>query len=318
MPSSRAFVVGILLMTAAGSRALHGGQRAPPVLQSRVDFVSLSVSVTDRANHYVADLEQQDFTVFEEGLAQSVMYFRKTEAPLVLTLLLDTSSSMRRKLATAQRAAIGFVEQLAPADVASVLQFGTRVSTLQGLTRDREALVNAVRRAVADGQTALHTAAYVALRQLGSVTVEDQGEGIRRRVLVVLSDGKDNASVVNYSDVLDAASRSDTVIYSIALRALDPFDNGDDDNSIFLLRQLAERTGGRVFVVRDAQELTDVYRRIHEELQHQVHPGLRLEAAARRLVATAARTGHARRGPRSNQGRLFRTAPIVGAANLVA
>jgi VWFA-related protein len=187
----------------------------------------------------------------------------------VLTLLLDTSSSMRLKLATAQRAAIGFVEQLAPADVASVLQFGTRVSTLQGLTRDREALVNAVRRAVADGQTALYTAAYVALRQLGSVTVEDQGEGIRRRVLVVLSDGKDNASVVNYSDVLDAASRSDTVIYSIALRALDPFDNGDDDNSIFLLRQLAERTGGRVFVVRDAQELTDVYRRIHDELQHQ-------------------------------------------------
>jgi Ca-activated chloride channel family protein len=269
MPSSRAFVVGILLMTAAGSRALHGGQGAPPVLQSRVDFVSLSVSVMDRANHYVADLEQQDFTVFEEGLPQSVMYFRKTEAPLVLTLLLDTSSSMRLKLATAQRAAIGFVEQLAPADVASVLQFGTRVSTLQGLTRDREALVNAVRRAVADGQTALYTAAYVALRQLGNVTVEDQGEGIRRRVLVVLSDGKDNASVVNYSDVLDAASRSDTVIYSIALRALDPFDNGDDDNSIFLLRQLAERTGGRVFVVRDAQELTDVYRRIHDELQHQ-------------------------------------------------
>jgi Ca-activated chloride channel homolog len=269
MPSSRAFVVSVLLMGVPANRALDGAQSAPSVLHSRVDLVSLSVSVTDRGNHYVADLEQQDFTVFEEGTPQSVTYFRKTEAPLVLTLLLDSSSSMQLKLATAQRAAIGFVEQLGPADEASVLQFGTRVTTLQGLTGDRGALVSAIRRAVADGQTALYTAAYVALRQLSGVTVADEGEGIRRRVLVVLSDGKDNASVVSYNDVLDAASRSDTVIYSIALRALEMFGSSDDDNSIFLLRQLSERTGGRIFIVRDAQELTDVYRRIHDELQHQ-------------------------------------------------
>ena len=269
MPSSRAFVVGVLLMCVPGDSAVHGRQRPQPLLHSRVDLVSLSVSVTDRVNHYVADLEQQDFTVFEEGAPQSVTYFRKSEAPLVLTLLLDSSSSMQLKLPTAQRAAIGFVEQLGPADAASVLQFGTRVTTLQELTRDRAALVAAIRRAVADGQTALYTAAYVALRQLGGVTVADQGEGLRRRVLVVLSDGKDNASALSDNDVLDAASRSDTVIYSIALRALDAFDSSDDDNSSFLLRQLAERTGGRIFMVRDAQELTDVYRRIHEELQHQ-------------------------------------------------
>ena len=188
------------------------------------------------------------------------------------------------------------------------------MTTLQELTRDRGALVTAIRRAVADGQTALYTAVYVALRQLSAVTVADQGEGIRRRVLVVLSDGKDNASVVGYGDVLDAASRSDTVIYSIALRALDLFDSSDDDNSIFLLRQLAERTGGRVFVVRDAQELTDVYRRIHEELQHQVHAGLCLEAAARRHLAPAARASDARRRPRSNQRRLLRAAAIAGAS----
>ena len=264
---SRAFVLLGLLAVPFG--ALQGRQDAQPVLHSRVDLVSLSVSVTDRANHYVADLEQRDFAVFEEGMPQSVTYFRKTEAPLVLTLLLDSSSSMRLKLATAQRAAIGFVEQLTAADVASVLQFGTRVTTLQELTGDRGMLVNAVRRAVADGQTALYTAAYVALRQLGGVTVADQGGGIRRRVLIILSDGKDNASVVGYTDVLDTASRSDTVIYSIALRSLDFFDSSDDDNSIFLLRQLAERTGGRIFIVRDAQELSEVYRRIHEELQHQ-------------------------------------------------
>jgi Ca-activated chloride channel homolog len=248
---------------------LYGRQDSQSVLHSRVDLVSLSVSVTDRANHYVADLEQQDFTVFEEGAPQHVTYFRRTEAPLVLTLLLDSSSSMQLKLATAQRAAIGFVEQLTPADAASVLQFGTRVTTLQDLTGDRGMLVHAIRRAVADGQTALYTAAYVALRQLGSVTVADQGGGIRRRVLIILSDGKDNASVVSYTDVLDTASRSDTVIYSIALRSVDVFDSGDDDNPIFLLRQLAERTGGRIFIVRDAQELSEVYRRIHEELQHQ-------------------------------------------------
>ena len=80
------------------------------------------------------------------------------------------------------------------------------------VTQDRAALVNAIRRSVADGQTALYTAAYVALRQLSGVTVADQGDGLRRRVLIVLSDGKDNASALGYNDVLDAASRSDTAI----------------------------------------------------------------------------------------------------------
>ena len=266
----RAIVAGSLLIAAPGSAGrLLARQASPSILHSRVDIVSLSVSVTDRSNRYVAGLEQQDFVVFEEGTPQSVTYFRRSEAPLVLTLLLDTSSSMQLKLATAQRAAIGFVEQLTRADAASVLQFGTRVSTLQELTRDRGLLVNAIRRAVADGQTALYTAAYVALRQLGSVTIADEGAGIRRRALIILSDGKDNSSVVSYGDVLDAASRSDAVIYSIALRALDPFDGGESDTSIFQLRQLAERTGGRVFVVREAEDLSEVYRRIHDELQHQ-------------------------------------------------
>jgi hypothetical protein len=72
--------------------ALDGRQESQPVLHSRGDLVSLSVSVTDRANHCVADLEQQDFTVFEEGAPQRVTYFRRTEAPRVLRLL-DSSSS---------------------------------------------------------------------------------------------------------------------------------------------------------------------------------------------------------------------------------
>ena len=93
---SRAFVLLGLLAVPFG--ALQGRQDEQPVLHSRVDLVSLSVSVTDRTNHYVADLEQRDFAVFEEGTPQSVTYFRKTEAPLVLTLLLDSSSSMRLKL----------------------------------------------------------------------------------------------------------------------------------------------------------------------------------------------------------------------------
>ena len=187
----------------------------------------------------------------------------------MLTLLLDTSSSMRLKLATAQRAAIGFVEQLAACrrrERPAVRDPGLDPAGADPAIGQASSTPSAAPWPTGKPH---YTAAYVALRQLGSVTVADQGEGIRRRVLIVLSDGKDNASVVNYTDVLDTASRSDTVIYSIALRALDSFDNSDDDNSIFLLRQLAERTGGRIFIVRDAQELSEVYRRIHEELQHQ-------------------------------------------------
>ncbi len=97
----------------------------------------MNVTVTDASRRYVTDLDRQDFQIFEDGRPQQVTFFRKGSLPLALALLIDTSASMDQNLDVAQEAAVGFVRALAPQDVASVIDFDTRVQVRQDFTADR-------------------------------------------------------------------------------------------------------------------------------------------------------------------------------------
>src|SRR5262249_53053384 len=104
------------------SASLSGERQQPPQVPFRagIDLVSLNVTVTDGTAQYVTDLSQADFNVFEDGVKQEVTFFNKTNLPIALALLLDTSASMESKLPTAQEAAIGFARKLRPQDLAEV------------------------------------------------------------------------------------------------------------------------------------------------------------------------------------------------------
>jgi Ca-activated chloride channel homolog len=231
--------------------------------------VSLSVTATDANQHYVSDLERGDFIVTENGVAQELTFFAKTGVPLALALLIDTSASMERSMATAQEAAVGFVRQLAPADLAMVIDFDSRVEVIQGLTRDHDALESAIRRTQAGGSTALHNAVYIALKELGKLVQKDDRQVTRRLAIVVLSDGEDTSSLVSFDEVLDLASRSDTAIYTIGLGGGEPRTGGQVQEGQFVLRRLAQQTGGRAFFAQQAKELAGVYGQIRTELSSQ-------------------------------------------------
>src|SRR5438105_6310764 len=111
-------------------------QQPPPAgrpqtpFRAGVDVVSLNVTVADSTQRYITDLQLEDFNVFEDGVKQDVTIFNRTNLPIALSLLLDTSASMELKLQTAQEAAIGFARRLRPQDLAEVIDFDSRVVTL--------------------------------------------------------------------------------------------------------------------------------------------------------------------------------------------
>ena len=285
-------------------------QQQQPKIRSGVELVSLNVSVTE-GGKYVTDLEEAEFEVFEDGAKQAISFFSRKQQPIALAILLDTSNSMEDKLRTAQEAAIGFARRLKPEDVAEVIDFNSQVRILQGFTNDAAELEKAIRSTQANGSTALYNAIYISLKELRKVQVRTEAE-LRRQAIVVLSDGDDTTSLMPYEEVLDLAKRSETAIYTIGLRPQqsDPV-RTQFKEAEFVLRQLAQETGGRSFFPSNVGELAKIYDQISQELSTLYSIGYSSRnpsrnGAWRRIVVRVARPGML---ARTRQGYYGPTAP---------
>jgi Ca-activated chloride channel family protein len=249
--------------------SIRGGAQAPAqVFRSGVDVVSLNVTVTDAQQRFVTDLEQADFTVFEDGVKQDLLYFSKSNLPIALSLLIDTSASMEERLVVAQDAAIGFARRIGAQDLAQVIDFDSRVEIVQGFTSNKAALERAIRGTASGGSTSLYNAVYIALKDLARIRAKSQ-EDLRRQAIVLLSDGEDTTSLVSFEEVMELAKRSETSIYTIGLQPREPSYIKGFREAEFVLRQFAQETGGRSFFVQKAEELSGVYGQIADELSSQ-------------------------------------------------
>jgi Ca-activated chloride channel family protein len=299
---------GVTALAIAGLGGLLAAQQ-PPKLRSGVELVSLNVSVTAEGK-YITDLEQEEFEVFEDGAQQSVTFFSRKQQPIALAILLDTSNSMEGRLRTAQEAAVGFARRLTPEDVAEVIKFSSQVEILQEFTNDAAALEQAIRGTNAEGSTALYNALYVSLTELKKIKARTEDE-IRRQAIVVLSDGDDTSSLMPYEEVLDLAKRSETALYTIGLRQEYPGGRASFKEAEFVLKQLAQETGGRSFFPTNVNELPKIYEQISQELStlysvaYSSKNPLR-NGAWRRIVVRIARPGHI---ARTRQGYYGPSAP---------
>jgi Ca-activated chloride channel family protein len=285
-PPALLCVAAVVGCAAAGVTAqqMPGIRRpADQIFRATVEMVSLNVTVVDGQNRYVTDLDRGDFGVFEDGTRQEITYFNKTSLPIALSLLIDTSASMEQRMSTAQEAAVGFARRLRPQDLAQVVDFDTRVEVLQDFTADIPALETAIRATQAGGSTSLHNAIYISLKELAKIKAKSEDD-VRRRAIVLLSDGEDTSSLVSFEEVLDLAKRSETAIYTIG-------------------RQLAQETGGRSFFPQRPEELADIYGVIADELSSQYTLGYapsnqRRDGAWRRLNVQVNRQGTSARTKR--------------------
>jgi Ca-activated chloride channel family protein len=294
-----AATVAVSLATAVAVPG-HAQQAQPaeqvpaPSFRAGVDIVSLNVTVTDASAHYLTDLQAGDFSVFEDGVKQDVTLFSRTNLPIALAILLDTSASMENKLPVAQEAAIGFARRLRTQDLAEVIDFDSRVVVLQSFSNNAADLEQAIRRTSAGGSTSMFNAIYIALKDLKKVVAKNVDE-IRRQAIVVLSDGEDTSSLLPFEEVLDLAKRSETAVYTIGLKADDagPATKGFKEAE-FVMRQFAQETGGRSFFPTQVTELAGIYSQISEELSSQYTVGYtsrnpRRDGAWRRVVVRVGR-----------------------------
>ena len=260
-----------LLVLASGSALRAQGPPRPPVFGTGIEVINLNVSVTDARGRYITDLTKNDFAVFEDGVRQELSIFNHEDIPISLVLMLDTSASMDEKLPTARAAAIRFVGTLRPQDNAQVMQFNDRTTILQDFVADHGALDSAIGRTEAAGPTALHNALYVALKELE----KQKTQALRRRAIVLLSDGEDTASLVSDDQVLDLARKTEINIYAISLRPRRMQDRNavKFSQAAHLLTALTQDTGGQVHFPNSLSELDAVYDRIAEELRTQYSLG---------------------------------------------
>jgi len=265
--SRRRVPVGKTVLGALVAILCATGLAAQQRIRSGVELVELNVTVTDATGKYVTGLGQDDFDVYEDGAKQKLTFFSPSQQPISLAILLDTSASMEERMGIAQEAAIGFTRQLHKDDQAEVIDFDSQVRVLSPFTGDGAALEKAIRTTTAQGSTSLYNAVYIALKDLKKVKAASSSE-IRRQAIVLLSDGDDTSSLIEFDQVLDLAKRSETVIYCIGLRQGE-IARREFKEAEFVLKQLSNETGGRAYFPTDARELAKIYQSIWEELASQ-------------------------------------------------
>ena len=269
-----------LLLMAPPLAPQKPAEELPPPITVDVNVVNILASVRNKNGGLVGNLTGEDFTVLEDGKAQTIKYFaRETDLPLTIGLLVDVSRSQERLIETERRAASEFFTSvLRKKDLAFLISFGEEAELLQDSTGSPRLLES--------GLNDLHVSAPVGGLHPGPVPTVSQPRGtvlfdavylaaneklvreVGRKVLVLITDGVDQGSRIRREQAIEAAHRADAVVYSIyyvdpgAYGGWGPGGDGD-------LRKISEETGGRVFKVDRKHSLQDVFRDLQEEMRSQ-------------------------------------------------
>lgn len=223
-------------------------------------IVVLNASVTDSAGKAVSGLTQKQFSVFEDGVEQRIESFGTEETPFAAVILLDTSGSMEERVTLARAAAIQFLDGLRYDDNASVYHFHSKVEMVQDFSNSRNLREHAFD-LKASGMTVLNDAIYKAAQALSN-------RSERRRAIIVLSDGADTQSGRSSDAALKAAILANASVYTVDMSAMNTGGRDRIQNQA-VLKNFAEKTGGKFISTPGGVAMRDAFKRIVEELGQQ-------------------------------------------------
>ncbi len=273
----------LAVATLAVSQQKSSPKAAPPpdeadgVIRGGVDLVNVMAVVRGKNNALIANLEKTEFKIFEDNKEQEVRYFtRESNLPLTIGMLIDVSGSMENLIPVEQRAGGQFFEQvLRKDDLAFIISFGKDSELLQDSTSSPRLLqkgLNELRPNVAIG--GLHPGPVpTAQNQAGTVLYDAvflaADERLRReagrKVIVLITDGEDTGSRTSLQKCIEAAQKSDAIIYSIFYT--DPRYFGGGNSGV--LKKMSEETGGRMFDVGRGGNLDVIFKQIQDEMRTQ-------------------------------------------------
>jgi len=235
-----------------------------------VDLALINVTVTDPYNRLVTGLEPDNFRVYEDSIEQEVVTFSAEDVPISIGVIFDFSGSMANKVAKAREAAVQFFKTANPQDEFFLVSFNERAELTSSFTNSVEDLQSRMMLTAPKGRTALLDAIYLGLSQM-------RGAHNAKRALLILSDGGDNHSRYNESDIKRLVKEADTQLYAIGI--FDPLGyrnrSPEELSGPSLLSEVTEMTGGRVFAVEKLDELPDIASKIGMELRNQYVLGYR-------------------------------------------
>lgn len=233
----------------------------PYTIKVDVSMVVLHATVETRKGTPVSGLTQSNFQVYEDGVPQKITFFSHEDIPVTVGLVIDNSGSMSPKNQEVIEAALAFVHSSNPQDQMFVVSFNehVRFALPAGMlfTDQRSALEVALSRYHPDGQTALYDALAAALDHLKKGNRD-------KKVLILVSDGADNASKHRLTEIEVAAGKSNTIIYTIGL-----YDQDDPDKNPGVLKQLAKTTGGECFLPESIAEIVPICERVAHDIRNQ-------------------------------------------------
>jgi VWFA-related protein len=279
-------ILTVLTLSALAISAVLLAQDQLTTLKVDVDVVSILASVRDKRGGLVPNLEKPDFTILEDGKAQPIKYFtRETDLPLTIGLLVDVSGSQRNLIDIERSAASQFFRDvLRKKDIAFLISFGEESELLQDYTQSSRLLTDGLNQLrVSSGVGGLHpgpvptmggprgTVLYDAI----FLAANDKLKGeVGRKVIVVITDGVDQGSRLSRNQAIEAAQKSDAVIYSIDYSdpgAYGPLNFGGGGEGE--LRKMSDETGGHVYKVDRRHTLDQVFKELQDEMRSQYSIG---------------------------------------------
>jgi len=232
---------------------------------ARAREVNVIFTVTDKRGKFIRDLKQGDFKVTDnkEHVPEIRSFATETDLPLRVGLLIDASNSIRDQFKFEQEAAIIFLNDIVrpKTDLSFVLGFDTTPEVTQDWTNSEEKLASGVRFIRPGGGTALYDAVYFACRDK---LLKRQDNTPVRKAIILLSDGDDNQSRVTLQETIEMAQRAEVIVYTISTNFAPNEDKGDR-----VLKRLAEETGGRTFHPGRAENVSNAFKDIQDELRSQ-------------------------------------------------
>lgn len=287
---------GVLLPAVIFVVCLHALAQAPDTtFKVEVKLVSVFVTVTDARGAPVSSLGKENFVLTEDGKEQKVSLFsRESELPLSIVLSVDTSLSTRKDLPLELMSARKFAHTiLRPQDGLALYKFSEEVNEVVPFTSDLKRIDAGIDRVRNGAATALYDAIFLGSQALS----RRQG----RKVMVVITDGGDTVSQVNYKEALRAAQESEAIIYSIIIVPIEA-SAGRDTGGEHALIQISEDTGGKYYYATSLPQLDDAFRKISDELRTQYllgyYPSQRFsDSPFRRIQVNLANTPVATAGP---------------------
>jgi len=228
-----------------------------------VDLALVDVSVTDAHDRPVTFLERDSFRIFEDNIEQEVVNFSSEDVPVSIGVIFDLSGSMANKFSYAKKAAVQFFKTANPDDEGFLIGFSGHADLLSPFTNNIEELQNRLLTVSPSGSTALLDGLYLGISEMRNARNA-------KRALLIISDGGDNHSRYSEDEIKRLVREADIQLYAIGI-----FESGyhrrtlTELNGPLLLSELTELTGGRVFTVRNPNELSEIATKIGTELHSQ-------------------------------------------------